>query len=862
MNGQLQLALGATMHGTSEFALPVPHQIADFRQLTSDLDPLKREKRWIGWQYVVKMDQEYHDNLLQAIKRSRAIKRGLVAPEAPAPVEWTKEPRSRYGRKYGKPQFWFAFENVCTNFLTGCRDLSGIAFVQTPDCDWGFIDLDDCIVEWENDRPMLAKWAQPIVEAAFKAGAYVEITVSKHGVRILGKTRRTEEQSLSRNIRDGDYAVEVYARTTRFVTVSGIQRGRGSPEANIDAVFDLIERDHPEPVKEERAHVSSEPGWRIHPASPAKPLEPTLENEIRGPVPHKVDKSARFHGIVGELFGANWSIAEIAAVMEKHENGIAQRYIEEGRVEKMTENSFGKFRAGHEARLAAAAPQLARVVTVRAGSIYRRPIPPNAVGFRLRLVSSQETPQQALPSSPQPSPPENPATPLPQPEPIPLPATPLFSDDYLASVFISRHAHELRYTATSGCWHRYDGKRWERDETLVVYDLAKISNREIANTAKKQEAKQVASAKTRAAVVSLAQSDRQIAAKLDQWDADPWLLNTPGGVVDLRTGEMREHRPEDYMTKMTAVAPDFSSPPLLFLNFLRRITNNDNEVIEGHKRFLGYCLTGIIQEHKMAFWWGPGRNGKGVLLNTVTGILADYHEVLPIEALLASMTDRHPTEIARLHKARLATASEVPKGRSWDETKIKDLTGPDKPYPARFMRKDFFNLWPEFKLIVTGNEKPRIRSNNEAIESRIDQWPFSVVIPKAERDKYLADTLKKEWPKILAWMIKGCLAWQYEGLNPPKAVTEATAAYFADQNLIAQFIEECCTRAPGSELTARLFNVWTEWARRAGEPAGRRKEFIAAMEKELGNQIRTNQGAAFTGVKLKTESWITNAAEE
>ena len=206
-----------------------------------------------------------------------------------------------------------------------------------------------------------------------------------------------------------------------------------------------------------------------------------------------------------------------------------------------------------------------------------------------------------------------------------------------------------------------------------------------------------------AAVERLAKADRHHAAIADQWDADPWLLNTPSGVVDLRTGEIRDHRLDDYMTKITAVAPAGECP--LWRSFLHRITKADTELQAFLQRFAGYCLTGITREHAMAFGYGTGANGKGTFLNTISGLLASYAAVAPMDAFTASPTDRHATELAMLRGARLVTAQETEDGRRWAESRVKALTGGD-PITARFMRQDFFTYQPQFKLFVAETTSP------------------------------------------------------------------------------------------------------------------------------------------------------------
>jgi putative DNA primase/helicase len=243
---------------------------------------------------------------------------------------------------------------------------------------------------------------------------------------------------------------------------------------------------------------------------------------------------------------------------------------------------------------------------------------------------------------------------------------------------------------------------------------------------------------------------------------------------DLRTGIGHKPDPLDYITKKTACrcAP-LGTPHPLWTKFLDRVTNHDTELQSFLQRWCGYCCTGFTSEHVFVFAYGTGANGKSTFINTIRGILGDYTTIADMSTFLASNSERHPTDLAKLRGARLVVAIETQKGRRWDETKIKALTGGDK-ITARFMRQDFFDFTPTFKLMISGNHKPRLTSVDEAIKRRLLLVPFTVQIPVAERDKDLADKLKAEWPAILRWMIDGCLEWQRIGLAPPKTVLDAT----------------------------------------------------------------------------------------
>jgi putative DNA primase/helicase len=347
-----------------------------------------------------------------------------------------------------------------------------------------------------------------------------------------------------------------------------------------------------------------------------------------------------------------------------------------------------------------------------------------------------------------------------------------YADDTLALKFTERYGNDLRHTAARGQWHRWDGHVWRVDTTLAAFDLVRSICRKQSAACEDERLKvRIASGPTVAAVERLARSDPHHAATVDQWDSDPWLLNTPGGIVDLRTGKLRTAKREDYCSKMTAVAPRGECP--IWLAFLARITGDKRELQEFLQRMCGYGLTGETKEHALFFLHGTGGNGKSVFLNTISSILRDYAKTAAIETFIDSKSQNHPTDLAGLQGARLVTAIETEDGRRWAESKLKTLTGGDR-ISARFMRGDFFQFVPQFKLVIAGNHKPGLRTVDEAMRRRFNLLPFTVAIPTAERDLELAGKLQAEWPGILQWAVDGCLAWQREGLRAPKVVTDAT----------------------------------------------------------------------------------------
>jgi putative DNA primase/helicase len=317
------------------------------------------------------------------------------------------------------------------------------------------------------------------------------------------------------------------------------------------------------------------------------------------------------------------------------------------------------------------------------------------------------------------------------------------------------------------------------------------------------------------------------------------------------TGATRPHRPDDYITKVTAVPPGGKCER--FLKFLEEITGGDADLQAYLQRVFGYALTGCTREHALFFGYGTGANGKSVLLITISGIMGSYHEVAPIETFTISNMDRHPTELAGLVGARLVSATETEEGRRWAESRVKQLTGGDA-ISARFIRRDFFKYLPAFKLFITGNHKPSLRSVDEAMRRRFHLIPFSVTIPSEQRDDRLSELLKAEWPGILQWVIDGCVKWQKGDLQPPKAVRDATEEYLVPEDAIGAWLEERCKRVVTAWTgSTELFVSWRAWAEQNGETAGTSKALTTALVKRGFVYVRRNTGKGFSGIRVTHE---------
>ena len=425
------------------------------------------------------------------------------------------------------------------------------------------------------------------------------------------------------------------------------------------------------------------------------------------------------------------------------------------------------------------------------------------------------------------------------------------TEDALASAFTRRYQHDWRFVAAWGKWLMWDGLRWRQEETLAATDLIRHVCRHASVRCENPKiAAKLAAASTVSGVERLARPDRRHAGTTEEWDAEVWLLNTPGGVVDLRTGRVRPHDRLDRMTKIATATPKENCP--VWKAFLADITANDSELMSYLQRMAGYCMTGVTSEHALFFLYGTGANGKSVFINVLSTILGDYTANAPMDTFMETRSDRHPTDLAGLRGARFVSATETEQGRRWNESKIKEITGGDR-VSARFMRQDFFTFIPHFKLVIAGNHKPAIRNIDEAMKRRMHMIPFTVTIPPEKRDGQLTEKLLKERDGILAWMLEGCLAWQQNGLTRPEKVVSATEEYFESEDALGRWLEENCVMAPNAKsLTAELFNDWKRWADSTGEFVGTQRRFSDLLITRGQKKWRNNSGIrGFQGIGLK-----------
>jgi putative DNA primase/helicase len=314
------------------------------------------------------------------------------------------------------------------------------------------------------------------------------------------------------------------------------------------------------------------------------------------------------------------------------------------------------------------------------------------------------------------------------------------------------------------------------------------------------------------AAIELAKAEPSIRLKLEALDAHATWLNTPTGTLDLLTGEVWEHRFEDYLTRVTTAAYDPAATCPRWEAFLAEVIPS-KEVRSFMQRSVGLTLTDITSEQCLWFLYGLGRNGKTTFLNAVRAVLGDYAAAVPASTLMVKAHgDDKRNDVARLRGARFVAANEAEDGQQMAEALIKQLTGED-PITVRFLYAEFFEFKPTFKIFLAANHKPAIRGQDIAMWRRIHVVPFTQTIPLEKVDKTLPAALAAEAPGILNWAIAGFKAWQDGGLQPPKEVTEATEAYKDESDPLGEFFDEYTVKGPKQSVLARdLYKEYLAWA--------------------------------------------------
>jgi putative DNA primase/helicase len=374
------------------------------------------------------------------------------------------------------------------------------------------------------------------------------------------------------------------------------------------------------------------------------------------------------------------------------------------------------------------------------------------------------------------------------------------TEDGLARALVAHHGHELRYCPQRGKWLLWVGHRWAWDDAERHREFVRVLARDLPSSGPWRRFRGKAlSAGGVSGVIRLARSDPSITVGMHELDARPYELNTPHGVVDLRTAQIRPSDPALLHTRCAAVGPDFERRSEAFDRFLQDTFGDDTALAGYVQRLLGVSAIGLVLEQLLPFAVGPGANGKSTLMEAAMHALGrdegGYAAAASAEMLMVRKHAEHPAELAQLAGARLVVCTELDEGQRFAEARVKQLTGKDS-INARFMRRDPFTFVPTHTLWLLANHLPAARAGGPAFWRRIRVLPFNRIVAPDRQIRQLGEILAQDAAAVLAWIVKGAAAYHADGLREPASVSAATAAYARDQDTVGRFVEDMCRSGP------------------------------------------------------------------
>jgi putative DNA primase/helicase len=405
-----------------------------------------------------------------------------------------------------------------------------------------------------------------------------------------------------------------------------------------------------------------------------------------------------------------------------------------------------------------------------------------------------------------------------------------------AERLIHHHGKNLKYCNELE-WLIWNGKQWEQDNKREIEKIASQTFRDLYRVDDESVQKWAWKCEKRSIRMnSILDARPLVSVKKSQFDSHKFLFNCSNGVIDLKTGEFLPHERDYLFTKISEIEYEKKTDCPHWINFMESIFKNDDgstnyEIINFLQKAIGYTLTGDISEQVMFFLYGTGRNGKSTFINTIQTLLGDYGRQTNSDTFIKKKNDNAVNnDIARLDGARFVSAVESEEGQQLSESLVKQITGGEK-ISARFLRQEFFEFTPEFKVFFTTNHKPIVKGSDEGIWRRIRLIPFTVTIPKEKIDKELPKKLEKEMSGILKWAVDGCLKWQSEGLGEPESIKQATESYRDEMDILGPYLSERCIINPLAKVEAKnIFDDYKKWCFENGEIELKNRAFYRQLE--------------------------------
>lgn len=467
-------------------------------------------------------------------------------------------------------------------------------------------------------------------------------------------------------------------------------------------------------------------------------------------------------------------------------------------------------------------------------------------------------------------------------------------EDYLnrsesgdAELLAKYFAGQLRYDPIEKDWYIWRGAYWVKDTMGEVYRyldrvasdyLAAASvarargNTDLSEKFAKRSSLLLTNNRMKS-VIDIASRHPDLIFDNAKWDSDPMKFPVANGIINLLDGKLYTSEPDDNIREYCSIDwKGLNEPAPLWEKTLEEIFYNKldtaHELIPFIARLFGYGMTGETKEQKLPMLSGGGSNGKSLVMDVFLEILGESFCFNVQSEVLMELKQGDPNGakpfVVALRNKRLVFASESKEGQKLNVGMVKQLTG-DGYITARTLHKDPVTFKQTHKIFLITNHLPNIPDAEDyAIWRRVIRVPFEVCFkenpdPKNPYERPLdADLIKKlraEYSGILAWLVRGCLDWQKQGLNPPAIVTKSTKDYQEDEDLALQFCTDCIEKDPIKFITAgALYLHFVEWCESTGDKPISNKAFSQKVTKLFGRAVAKRYAGkvqkVYEGIKL------------
>lgn len=459
----------------------------------------------------------------------------------------------------------------------------------------------------------------------------------------------------------------------------------------------------------------------------------------------------------------------------------------------------------------------------------------------------------------------------------------LLTDAGNAQLFQIKYSDDVRYCRTVKSWLYFDGKKWTLDTMghITQYALTTIIEARVELMKQSKEPKEIekidqyytscTNKNKLDSMIDLASRIPALHININLFDNHKFKINLNNGTYDLLEDRFYAHTKQDFFSINSPVDFNPYAQCDLFHQFLSTTFSHNQDLIQFIQKALGMCLSGDITEQAMFILYGTGANGKTTLLETISHILGDYASAANFKTFIETKNDNVRNDLARLRDKRMVTAVEANSKAKLDEALIKSVTGGDK-IVARFLYKEEFEYYPQFKLFLATNHKPIIGASDYGIIRRIRFVPFNHRYTGDQVDRTIGDKLKLEASGILNWLLEGLRIWRREGLGYPKVIKEATENYLSSIDIIGNFINDCCvlniddlkltssvpniSELKGARFKSKceanlLYNVYSQWAELNGVIKMGSPSLKYTFEERGIHQKRFSSGNYYIGIELQ-----------